>query len=236
MTEIAIPPRADAGPQAVSASPVARRAARRLGVDLTAVAGSGPHGRILKADVVAAAARPRAVPAQALPAEARPVEAPACALPALALEVEVDLTAATALRDQLAGLADPAPELVHLAAAAAARALRDDATAGVDVGVVTPSGDGVAVVRGADALSVGAIAAAAREASPGTPAIVVLDAGALGVDSAVPVQAPSIPVLALGAVRARSSDAATQPVASLSLASAPGGGGGGGRPRPRGGR
>lgn len=44
----------------VAASPVARRAARRLGVDLGAVAGSGPRGRVLKADVEAHAAAPAA--------------------------------------------------------------------------------------------------------------------------------------------------------------------------------
>jgi pyruvate dehydrogenase E2 component (dihydrolipoyllysine-residue acetyltransferase) len=38
------------------ASPAARRLARELGVDLTAVAGSGPGGRIVEADVRAAAA------------------------------------------------------------------------------------------------------------------------------------------------------------------------------------
>jgi pyruvate dehydrogenase E2 component (dihydrolipoamide acetyltransferase) len=38
----------------VSASPVARRIARELGVDLAGIAGSGPHGRIVKRDVLAA--------------------------------------------------------------------------------------------------------------------------------------------------------------------------------------
>jgi pyruvate dehydrogenase E2 component (dihydrolipoamide acetyltransferase) len=40
----------------VKASPVARRLARELGVDLATIAGSGPLGRIVKADVQAAAA------------------------------------------------------------------------------------------------------------------------------------------------------------------------------------
>lgn len=39
----------------VRASPIARRLARERGVDLTAVAGSGPGGRIVEADVLAAA-------------------------------------------------------------------------------------------------------------------------------------------------------------------------------------
>ncbi len=40
----------------VKASPVARRLAKERGVDLTSIAGSGPGGRIVKADVKAAAA------------------------------------------------------------------------------------------------------------------------------------------------------------------------------------
>jgi pyruvate dehydrogenase E2 component (dihydrolipoamide acetyltransferase) len=44
------------GPAAVSASPLVRRDAAAHGVDLSQVAGSGPGGRILRADVVAAAA------------------------------------------------------------------------------------------------------------------------------------------------------------------------------------
>jgi 2-oxoglutarate decarboxylase len=45
------------------ASPVARRAAESLRVDLASVAGSGPAGRIVKADVLAAAEHPAAAPA-----------------------------------------------------------------------------------------------------------------------------------------------------------------------------
>ncbi|MEA2226807.1 MAG: hypothetical protein QOF04_437 [Solirubrobacteraceae bacterium] len=62
------------------ASPVARRLAREQGVDLSGLQGSGPGGRIVKADVEAAAgggaAQPEAGPATA-PAEAEPAEAPA---------------------------------------------------------------------------------------------------------------------------------------------------------------
>jgi pyruvate dehydrogenase E2 component (dihydrolipoamide acetyltransferase) len=56
------------------ASPLARRIAREAGVDITAVDGSGPHGRVVKADVDAAIAGG----AKAAPAAARaPAEAPA---------------------------------------------------------------------------------------------------------------------------------------------------------------
>ena len=50
------PPLARAGRGRLRATPVARRRARELGVDLTTVTGSGPGGRITEADVQAAAA------------------------------------------------------------------------------------------------------------------------------------------------------------------------------------
>jgi pyruvate dehydrogenase E2 component (dihydrolipoamide acetyltransferase) len=59
----------------VRASPLARRMATERGVDLQAVAGTGPNGRIIKRDIdatpVAAAARPAApaAPARPVPAE-----------------------------------------------------------------------------------------------------------------------------------------------------------------------
>lgn len=51
-------PAAAAGTDAASASPLARRIAAELGVDLSRVAGSGPNGRITRADVEAAAKSP----------------------------------------------------------------------------------------------------------------------------------------------------------------------------------
>ncbi|MEC7122941.1 MAG: pyruvate dehydrogenase complex dihydrolipoamide acetyltransferase [Pseudomonadota bacterium] len=67
----------------VFASPLARRLAGDAGIDLTAVAGSGPRGRIVKKDVEAAiAARP--VPAAVAPAIAGgPTPAPAGDLPGM---------------------------------------------------------------------------------------------------------------------------------------------------------
>jgi pyruvate dehydrogenase E2 component (dihydrolipoamide acetyltransferase) len=50
----AAPARANGDGGRVFASPLARRLAREGGVDLAAVAGSGPHGRVVKADVDAA--------------------------------------------------------------------------------------------------------------------------------------------------------------------------------------
>ncbi len=61
---------------AVKASPMARRAAERHGIELASVTGSGPSGRILKADVVAAATATTAEPARASEVAA-PAAAPA---------------------------------------------------------------------------------------------------------------------------------------------------------------
>ncbi len=56
---VAPPPTStDAGAGRVKASPLARRIAGKSGIDLHAVTGSGPGGRIVKADVESAAANP----------------------------------------------------------------------------------------------------------------------------------------------------------------------------------
>ncbi|QJU57067.1 pyruvate dehydrogenase complex dihydrolipoamide acetyltransferase [Sphingomonas sp. AP4-R1] len=77
----AAPPPASDGSR-VKASPLARRLAEQQGVDLGAVAGSGPNGRIVKADL---AGKSGAAPAAAAPAAA--ASAPATvAAPAVAPE------------------------------------------------------------------------------------------------------------------------------------------------------
>jgi pyruvate dehydrogenase E2 component (dihydrolipoamide acetyltransferase) len=63
------------------ASPLARRIAKEAGVDVSRVTGTGPHGRVVKADVEAAiasggAAVPAVKPAAAPPAKAAPAAAP----------------------------------------------------------------------------------------------------------------------------------------------------------------
>jgi pyruvate dehydrogenase E2 component (dihydrolipoamide acetyltransferase) len=95
------PAQAEAAPEAPSsegnggrakASPVARRIAREQGIDLSALQGTGPGGRIVKADVEAAAsgapqaaapapAQAAPAPAEAAPAPAEPQAAPAAAAP-----------------------------------------------------------------------------------------------------------------------------------------------------------
>src|SRR5690606_22709874 len=54
----------------IFASPLARRIARDAGIDLSAVSGSGPHGRVVKADVESAIAGGTAKAASAARAEA----------------------------------------------------------------------------------------------------------------------------------------------------------------------
>ncbi|CAM5277782.1 pyruvate dehydrogenase complex dihydrolipoamide acetyltransferase [Sphingobium scionense] len=74
----AVAPAAAPAEGRVKASPLARRLAEAKGVDLAAVAGSGPNGRIVKADLDGAAAAPaKAAAPAATPAAAAPVAAPA---------------------------------------------------------------------------------------------------------------------------------------------------------------
>jgi pyruvate dehydrogenase E2 component (dihydrolipoamide acetyltransferase) len=79
----------------VKASPVARRLARELGVDIGSLTGSGPRDRVVKADVLAAAAAPEpsagaptradaAVPAPASEPEPAPARVAPAAVPARA--------------------------------------------------------------------------------------------------------------------------------------------------------
>jgi pyruvate dehydrogenase E2 component (dihydrolipoamide acetyltransferase) len=118
----------------VKASPLARRIARERGVDLSSVRGSGPGGRIVKADVqtagapagaVAAGAAARARPGGGLAdgvgsakGETREVELSRtqqtiarrmaeskATIPHFALEVEVDMEDCVALRSELKRLA-----------------------------------------------------------------------------------------------------------------------------------
>ncbi len=77
---VAAAPKAAAGAR-VFASPLARRIAAEKGLDLASVQGSGPHGRIVRADVEAAKAAPMvAAPVVA----AAPAAAPATSAPAMA--------------------------------------------------------------------------------------------------------------------------------------------------------
>jgi len=66
-TSAAVAARAVESTAKVLATPVTRRMAREHGIDLAAIAGTGPQGRVLKADVQAALEVGRAEPVQAPP-------------------------------------------------------------------------------------------------------------------------------------------------------------------------
>ncbi len=59
-----------AAPAAATAGPAARKAMAEKGIDSASIAGSGPGGRVTKADVLGTTAAPKAVPAAAAPAPA----------------------------------------------------------------------------------------------------------------------------------------------------------------------
>ncbi|ATX66561.1 pyruvate dehydrogenase complex dihydrolipoamide acetyltransferase [Roseinatronobacter bogoriensis] len=77
-TKTSAPPAPKADGQRVFASPLARRIAAEKGIDLTQISGSGPHGRIVKADL--ADAKP--AQASAAPADSAAKPAAGAAMPA----------------------------------------------------------------------------------------------------------------------------------------------------------
>jgi pyruvate dehydrogenase E2 component (dihydrolipoamide acetyltransferase) len=162
-TKIAEPARADGR---VKASPLARRIARERGIDLTAVTGTGPEGRVVAEDVErAAAAPPPAAPAAPPGAEEAELVklssmrrtiarrmTEAWQAPAFQLEVSVDMTVALALRARLKELAgdQPAPTisdvLTKLTAAALMRHRDVNATWAEDAVELHPNANiGIAV-------------------------------------------------------------------------------------------
>ena len=81
-TPAAVPaPAAEAAPardKKIRISPLARKIARQMGVDYTALTGTGPNGRIIKRDILAAAeSAPKAAPAPAAQKSAAAAAAPA---------------------------------------------------------------------------------------------------------------------------------------------------------------
>jgi pyruvate dehydrogenase E2 component (dihydrolipoamide acetyltransferase) len=75
-------------PERPKASPLARRLAAQLNVDLAAVAGSGPHGRVIRADVERAVAAGNGAAASQPPAFAAAASEPAASGPAAAAKGE----------------------------------------------------------------------------------------------------------------------------------------------------
>ena len=149
-TPAAAPPGAG-GNGRVKASPVARRLARERGVDLSSLVGSGPGGRIVKADVEAAGAgapAPAPSPQPVFAGDAgtgkgatrtvqlsrlqqtvaRRMAESKATIPDFMVSTEVDMAAAVAVREQLkvlAGEGAPAPSYNDLVVKAVALALRE---------------------------------------------------------------------------------------------------------------
>src|SRR5215813_4779562 len=71
-------PSRESGDGRIFASPLARRMAQQAGLDLNAIRGSGPQGRVVKSDIEAALSPVRVTPA---PPSARPAAAPQPAEP-----------------------------------------------------------------------------------------------------------------------------------------------------------
>jgi pyruvate dehydrogenase E2 component (dihydrolipoamide acetyltransferase) len=130
----------------VKASPLARRLAAELGVDLATLAGSGPNGRVIRADVEGSTARAPAVAnragsesnagsAKGEPTRreltrvqrtiARRMAESRATVPDFELRCEVDMSQAVAVREQLRALCDPPPSYNDLIVRAAALALTE---------------------------------------------------------------------------------------------------------------
>jgi len=208
----AVRPTGGAGGRVV-ATPLARRIARERGIDLAAVAGSGPRGRIKAADLEGAA--PAAAPAPAPSgariapdsvhkAMARRMVAAKRDVPHFYLSSEAEASALLDLRTRLNDLGDlPRITLNHMILAAAGIALAelpeanriwvDDeflALAEPDVGVAVQTERGLfaPVIRNAGRLGLDGIAREADRlaaaARAGTLAAGELDGGALTVSNA----------------------------------------------------
>jgi pyruvate dehydrogenase E2 component (dihydrolipoamide acetyltransferase) len=135
------------GGERVKASPIARRMAREKGLELSSLRGTGPGGRIVKADVESAApaAAPQAAPAAAPePAAAtgkgeselveltrtqqliaRRMAESKATVPDFALNMDIDMEAAVAMRAQLKEVAEVVPSFNDMVVKASALALRE---------------------------------------------------------------------------------------------------------------
>ncbi|MGA2164077.1 MAG: dihydrolipoamide acetyltransferase family protein [Solirubrobacteraceae bacterium] len=137
----------------VKASPLARRIAKQSGVDLHALAGSGPGGRIVKADVEAAERSPASTPASEEPSApasllervasakgdtivveltrtqqtiARRMAESKATIPDFALQAEIDMEQCVALRSELKRLSpEEAPTYNDMVVKACALALHE---------------------------------------------------------------------------------------------------------------
>jgi pyruvate dehydrogenase E2 component (dihydrolipoamide acetyltransferase) len=148
VTAAPAPPRAGAPPARPKASPVARRVAAALDLDLATLRGSGPGGRIVRADVEAARAAASKTPTAVAPSTPATPAAPEgvrrivlgraqrtvarrmvqakTEIPEFRVGVRADVSACLALRAELREeQVDPLPTLNDLVVKAAAAALAE---------------------------------------------------------------------------------------------------------------
>jgi pyruvate dehydrogenase E2 component (dihydrolipoamide acetyltransferase) len=214
-------------PERTRATPAVRRLAKDLGVDLTALAGSGPDGRAAEADVRAAAGGPSATSIEVRGTRRRIAErlASVATVPQVTTFRTLDCSELELVREELG--VSPLPVVVsalarvagdHPLLNAAWRGDRIDVPSDVHVGIATDTSAGlvVPVVRKAHTLGIAAIAseierlaAAARDGSI-TPAelagatITVSNTGSYGSEAGTPLLNPGNAVtLALGAIAQR---------------------------------
>ena len=145
-----VPEPARDGGERVKASPIARRMAREKGLDLSSLSGTGPGGRIVRADVESAAPAEAAAPAPAPEPVAAPEPAPTgkgesqlvelsrtqqliarrmaeskATVPDFILNMDIDMEAAVAMRAQLKEVTDVVPSFNDMVVKACALALRE---------------------------------------------------------------------------------------------------------------
>jgi pyruvate dehydrogenase E2 component (dihydrolipoyllysine-residue acetyltransferase) len=175
----------------VKASPLARRIARERGIDLAALSGTGPEGRIVAEDVERAVAAPAAAPAAPVPAgevERRDLTSvrktiarrltEAWQIPVFQLQASADMTRVNALLERLRSDDGPRFTVTDVLTKVCATSLTrhrevnaqwtDDAillfpTANVGIAVAAPQGLVVPVIHGAERLGLAEIAKARSE-------------------------------------------------------------------------
>lgn len=198
----------------VAASPAARRVARELGVDLTAIAGSGPDGRITENDVRAAATPAAAVRVEPLSMTRRTIaermQRSLATTAQLTETAEVDVTELAAELERLSELWGRRASYTEAVVKACATCLRShprvaalwtkDGLAyqdAIDIGVAVALDDGliVPVVRAADGKDLEAlnreIADLAERARGGTLSMADVEGGVFSITNlgAYPIDA-----------------------------------------------
>jgi pyruvate dehydrogenase E2 component (dihydrolipoamide acetyltransferase) len=146
-TEAGAPAEESGASERVKASPVARRLAREMGIDLASVQGSGPNGRIVKKDVKKATAAPAPeAPAAPVPTEtakgevtvqelsklqqviARRMSESKATAPHFYLQAEIDMSQAVSARGRIKAIAaegEVVPSFNDMVVKACALALKE---------------------------------------------------------------------------------------------------------------